>query len=272
MGYYENIYSKRLNRFGHTYQERKQGQREKEFEDYLAKSVYRIDFVYPLDQETQTPSTIPGTLEPYKEDDTETLAYLLTRVDDNIPSGTVLMLPDKDDVERPWMVLWLETMRASGYNRYIILRMIYEIDIGENIWGYIKGPKRSPIEDTLRSRVHTAVYGENENLYLLITPRNAAIKTDLYFSIAPGGITQGFRVTDFDVISTPGVEYVSLDPTFIRDETPAPTQTTSPDDEFYWLNGGTPVRPTSTTSSESSGAETPISGDISQGGTSNGGS
>jgi hypothetical protein len=34
-------------------------------------------------------------------------------------------LPDKDDIEEPWMVYYLEDIKASGYNRYIMLSMTH---------------------------------------------------------------------------------------------------------------------------------------------------
>jgi len=45
MSYYD-IYKLRLNRFGNDYQSRIQGEREKNFDLYLLKSVYRVDFLY----------------------------------------------------------------------------------------------------------------------------------------------------------------------------------------------------------------------------------
>jgi hypothetical protein len=59
MSYFEEVYLKRLNRYGHDYQTRVQGQREREFEGKLLKSVYRVNFIYE-DVEH------PGTLERYK--------------------------------------------------------------------------------------------------------------------------------------------------------------------------------------------------------------
>ena len=44
--YYEDVYLKRLNRYGYDYQSRVQAQREREFEGKLLKSVYRVDFDY----------------------------------------------------------------------------------------------------------------------------------------------------------------------------------------------------------------------------------
>jgi hypothetical protein len=55
----------------------------------LLKSVYRVDFEF--EDETH-----PATLERYKQNETELMQYLLTRVSLNIPSGTILMIPDKD--------------------------------------------------------------------------------------------------------------------------------------------------------------------------------
>jgi hypothetical protein len=37
------------------------------------------------------------------------------------------MIPDKDSNEQPWLVYWLESIKASGYNRYIVLKMTHYI-------------------------------------------------------------------------------------------------------------------------------------------------
>ena len=115
---YFDIYNLRLNRYGNDYLSRMQNKREKEFAQYLAKTVYRINFSF--NDENQV-----GSFEKYKQDDTRTLQYLLTNVHLNIPNGTILQIPDKDKVLKPWMVYWLEHIEASGYNRYIMLRMTH---------------------------------------------------------------------------------------------------------------------------------------------------
>ena len=238
MGYYDEIYLKRLNRYGTDLQSRQQGQRERKFEDYLAKSVYRIDFEYDE-------STYPGTLEPYKQDESETQAYLLTRVSLELPNGTILMLPNKDVVEKPWMVWWLESMKASGYNRYVLLRMTHEISwISESgaectQWAYFYGKGSFAVEDTVKSKTGQALYAENNNLHMFITSTNKEIKKDGYFKVTTAEIEQAFRITEIDVISTPGVEYVSVDPSYIRDETAPPAQSSADAaEDFFWLNGG----------------------------------
>ena len=62
---YYDIYLKRLNRYGNDYQTRTQKKRERDFENYLLKSVYRVEFDY--NQEI-----VPATFERYKQDETET--------------------------------------------------------------------------------------------------------------------------------------------------------------------------------------------------------
>jgi len=79
-----------------------------------------VDFIFENEMH-------PGLLERYKQDETELMQYLLTRVNLNMPSGTILMIPDKDNNEQPWLVYWLESIKASGYNRYIVLKMTHFI-------------------------------------------------------------------------------------------------------------------------------------------------
>ena len=63
--YYENAYRRRLNRYGLDYQSRIQSQRERDFDNYLYKTIYRVDFEYNGD-------LIPASLERYKQVYSET--------------------------------------------------------------------------------------------------------------------------------------------------------------------------------------------------------
>ena len=234
--YYEDVYLKRLNRYGTDYQSRVQAQREREFEGKLLKSVYRVDFEY--DNETH-----PGTLEKYKQDETELMQYLLTRVSLNLPNGTILMIPDKDFELQPWMVFWLESIKASGYNRYIVLKMTHYItwrDRNKNeqqSWCYFHGSGDSALKDSFKAA--GAVYSEDENSRFAIMPVNENLRKDDYMEIGEGNLREAYRVAGYDIHSTQGVEYVSLDPMYIKDQTPAPTQKPGESSEdYFWLNGG----------------------------------
>ena len=222
---YYDIYLKRLNRYGNDYQTRTQNKRERDFENYLLKSVYRIEFEYDT-------KINPATFERYKQDETETLHYLLTRVDVNIPNGTVLMLPNKDDELKPWMVYYLEAIKASGYNRYVVLKMTHFLNWKDregnsrSSWAYMYGQEDNMLKDELQSRSRSdARYTENLKGSFFVLPTNEYLRKDDYLEVGEGALKEGYRVTGYDIQSTPGVEYVSVDPVYLRDHTPAPEQT-----------------------------------------------
>ena len=238
MKYYD-IYLQRLNRYGTDYQSRLQRKREIGFDYYLAKSVYKIEFEW--DNETHI-----GSFEKYKQDETQTLHYLLTHVDVNIPNGTILNLPDKDDELKPWLVYYLERIKASGYNRYIMLRMSHFLTwtardgSTQTSWAYMYGQEDNMLKDELKSRSRMdTLYTENLKTSFFIMPRNQYVRKDDYFIIGEKPFQEYFRVTGYDIQSSEGVEYVTVDPVYEFDLTAPPSQTAADDSaEFYWFNGG----------------------------------
>ena len=239
MGYFEDIYKKRVNRYGLDYQSRIQREREELFDLYLLKTIYRVDFLFE-DEE------VAGSLEKYKQDETQTLQYLLTKTSVNIPNGTILMIPDKDKIKKPWLIYYLEDIKASGYNRYIVLKMTHYLTwtardgSQQESWAYMYGQEDNMLKDEIRSRSRMdAIYAENLKMSFFVMPTTPKIKKDDYLEIGTGELKEQYRVTGYDIQSTPGVEYVTVDPTYEYDLTPAPQQQPGDsEDEFFWLNGG----------------------------------
>lgn len=236
---YFDIYKKRLNRFGNDYQSRVQGEREHLFDLYLLKSTYRVDFVY-------NDEVHPGSLEKNKQDNSETRQYLLTHVDLNIPNGTILMISNKDEIDQPWMIYYLENIKASGYNRYVVLKMTHFLTwtardgTTQTSWAYMYGQEDNMLKNEIRSRSRMdTIYAENLKLSFFVMPVNSNLKIDDYFIIGEKPLQEQYRVTGFDIQSTPGVEFVSVDPVYEFDQTPPPQQTPSDnEEEFFWFNGG----------------------------------
>lgn len=240
MDYYNDIYKKRLNRYGLDYQSRVQGMRERSFELLLEKSIYRIDFDYDG-------KINPGVFEKYKQDETRTLHYLLTRTNLNIPNGTILMISNKDNQEEPWMIYYLEDIKASGYNRYIMLKMTHYITWKArdgkiySSWAYLYGQEDNMLKDELQARSRAdARYTENLKTSFFILPINEHIKKDDYLVINENTpLEEAYVVTGYDINSTKGVEYVTIDPVYIRDKSPDPIKTeTDSDEDFFWIKGG----------------------------------
>ena len=238
MSYYD-VYQQRLNRFGNDYQSRIQGAREYNFDLYLLKSVYRVDFEYEHCHHA-------GSLEKYKQDDTKTLQYLLTKVDLNLPNGTLLEIVDKDNVKQTWMVYYLENIEASGYNRYIVLKMTHYIRwLGrDDQWhwthAYLYGQEDNMLKDEVKSRSRMdALYAENLKSSFFVVPTNEFIRKDCYFIVGEKPLQEYYRVTGYDMQSTPGVEYVTIDPVYEFDLSHAPLQEEGDNDEdFFWFKGG----------------------------------
>lgn len=236
---YFDIYKKRGNRYGLDYKSRVQNERERLFDLYLLKSLYRVDFQYQDE-------IIEGSLEKYKQDETRTMQYLLTKVSINIPNGTILMIPDKDLNEQPWMVYYLEDIKASGYNRYIVLKMTHFISwvdkngVEHNSWAYMYGQEDNMLKDEIRSRSRMdTIYAENLKLNFFILPVNEFITKNDYLIIGEKPLQEYYVVTGYDRQSTPGVEYVSVDPTYEYDLTPPPERPSGDtSDDYYWLEGG----------------------------------
>ena len=239
MRYFEDIYKKRVNRYGLDYQSRIQREREELFDLYLLKTIYRVDFFFE-DEE------VAGSLEKYKQDETQTLQYLLTKTNINMPNGTILMIPDKDKIKKPWLVYYLEDIKASGYNRYIVLKMTHYLTwtardgSQQESWAYMYGQEDNMLKDEIRSRSRMdTIYAENLKMSFFVMPTTPKIKKDDYLEIGTGELKEQYRVTGYDIQSTPGVEYVTVDPTYEYDLTPAPQQQPGDsEDEFFWLNGG----------------------------------
>ena len=236
---YFDIYKKRVNRYGLDYQSRIQGEREQLFDLYLLKTIYRVDFLYEG-------TYYPGSFEKYKQDETETLHYLLTNVDLNIPNGTILMIPDKDKVNKPWMVYYLENIKASGYNKYVMLKMTHFFTWrdrnGENreSWAYMYGQENNMLKDEIRSRSRMdTIYAENLKSSFFVLPKTPHLKKDDYIIVGEEPFQEQFRVTGYDIQSSEGVEYVTIDPIYEFDLSAAPVQKEEDNSEdFFWFNGG----------------------------------
>jgi hypothetical protein len=144
------------------------------------------------------------------------------------------------------MIYYLEDIKASGYNRYIVIKMTHYLTwkdrsgVVQNTWAYFYGQEDNMLKDELKSRSRNkTLYTENLKLSFFIMPRNEYLRKDDYMEVGEGPLKEAYVVTGYDIQSTPGVEFVSVDPQYIRDLTPAPKQTEEDEkDDFFWINKG----------------------------------
>ena len=229
---YLDLYKQRLNKNGKNIQKRLEEGRRKNFEQFLYSSPHYVTFNY-------NEKIIECVFEPYKQDETQTLMYILCRADITFFSpGEIININNED-----YMFYYLDERKNSGYNRWVVIKLnqnitwINEDGTTYNSKAYVYSQENNMLKNELKSRSRSAtLYLENLKLDFLIMPVNKNIKINSYLTISFNGISRAERVTGFDFISTPGVMYVSMDPTITRDLTPPPEKTPSDDpNDFFWL-------------------------------------
>jgi hypothetical protein len=104
------------------------------------------------------------------------------------------------------MIYWLESIQASGYNRYIILKMTHHIiwrdrdGFAQNSWCYMYGQQDNMIKDEIRSRSRMDVlYTENLKMSFFVLPTNKYLRKDDYLEIGEGELKEAYRVVGYDI-------------------------------------------------------------------------
>ena len=106
-------------------------------------------------------------------------------------------------------------------------------------WAYMYGQENNMLKDELRSRSRMdTVYNENLKSSFFIMPVNPYIRKDDYFIVGEKPLQEYFRVTGYDIQSTEGCEYVTIDPVYEYDLSAAPTPPTDySGDDYFWFKG-----------------------------------
>jgi hypothetical protein len=119
------------------------------------------------------------------------------------------------------MIYYLEEIKASGYNRYIVLKMTHSLSwtardgSTQKSLAYMYGQEDNMLKNEIRSRSRMdTIYEENLKLSFFVMPTTPYLKIDDYFIIGEKPLQEYYRVTGYDIQSTPGVEFVSVDPIY----------------------------------------------------------
>lgn len=235
---YRDIYRMRLERGGSTPFERIAEGRKKNFLRFLASSPHRIG-----GENNDGSIKFEGVLEPFRQSEKRTLMHLL------VPVSIVFSIGDIVEIEgERYLVFDWDERRGSGYNRFLLLELTQAIQ-----WrnpdnstyqseAHIYDQTDNMLKNELKSRSRSAtLYLENLKLAFMIMPVHIELKIGSYLEIEIANISRSFRVVGFDFMSTPGVLYVSMDPTFTRDFTPMPEKEEGESSaEYFWggdING-----------------------------------
>lgn len=228
---YFNIYKKRMNRYGDNATDRLEKGRQQNFEKFLYQSPHYTKFQYK-DKEVEC------VFEPSSQDETKTVMHVLCRVGEKFNPGDIVTICGKR-----YMFWYWDERQDSGYNRWNVIKLSQYIEwLNEDgsTWSneaYIFSQQTNMLKNELKSRSRSAtLYLENLKLDFMIMPSDKNLEIGSYLVIKINDMSRAERVTGIDFLSTPGVMYVSMDPTIERDLTSPPEKKPEDDDnDYFWL-------------------------------------
>lgn len=228
---YFDIYKKRMNRYGDNATDRLEKGRQQNFEKFLYQSPHYTKFQYKEKE-------VECVFEPSSQDETKTVMHVLCRVGEKFNPGDIVTICGKR-----YMFWYWDERQDSGYNRWNVIKLSQYIEwLNEDgsTWSneaYIFSQQTNMLKNELKSRSRSAtLYLENLKLDFMIMPSDKNLEIGSYLVIKIDDMSRAERVTGIDFLSTPGVMYVSMDPTIERDLTPPPEKKPEDDDnDYFWL-------------------------------------
>lgn len=228
---YFDIYKKRMNRYGDNATDRLEKGRQQNFEKFLYQSPHYTKFQYKEKE-------VECVFEPSSQDETKTVMHVLCRVGEKFNPGDIVTICGKR-----YMFWYWDERQDSGYNRWNVIKLSQYVEwLNEDgsTWSneaYIFSQQTNMLKNELKSRSRSAtLYLENLKLDFMIMPSDKNLEIGSYLVIKIDDMSRAERVTGIDFLSTPGVMYVSMDPTIERDLTPPPEKKPEDDDnDYFWL-------------------------------------
>lgn len=228
---YFDIYKKRINRYGDNATDRLEKGRQQNFEKFLHQSPHYTKFQYKEKE-------VECVFEPSSQDETKTVMHVICRVGEKFNPGDIVTICGKR-----YMFWYWDERQDSGYNRWNVIKLsqcIEWLNEDGSTWSneaYIFSQQTNMLKNELKSRSRSAtLYLENLKLDFMIMPSDKNLEIGSYLVIKINDMSRAERVTGIDFLSTPGVMYVSMDPTIERDLTKTPEKTDEDEDnDFFWL-------------------------------------
>ena len=214
MGYYKDVYLKRLNRFGNNIQERIQGKKEYGFQYFKDKSPNKVEVLFESND-------WEGVLQIQESSEKEVFSYLLMDKEVILADGDIIdTIQFVDKKQQTWIIFHLDTFTSIGYNRYQIVeldRTIQWIEDGVvhkelcHVTGSGANLRDKSISEKFAISWDVAAVGLPNKILNLIMRTNANFKKGTRILIED----ETWKVTGIDKVSVPGVSYVTLKEDYI---------------------------------------------------------
>ena len=206
MAYYDNVYLKRVNKYGTTIQERIQNKKNHDFLAVIKKSPNQVKIL--KDNEI-----FMGILQNKVNSEKENISYLLTFKGLCWKDGTIVLTENQSDfVQKKWLIFHLEEYSSIGYDKYQVVELDREISwLNDNIlhtgYGHIVGSGDKSILSKFSIQFDiSGIYEPNKVLRLILSNNNQVKKGDRFLFDK-----EAYKVSGLDRISVPGLIYVTLE-------------------------------------------------------------
>lgn len=213
MAYLDEVYFKRINKYGFNIQERIQNKKIHDFNIVLKKSPNRVTIF--KDSEIYN-----GILQNKTNSEKEVIDYLLTNKFCKWDDGTILITENASDhQQKKWLIFHLDEFVSIGYNRYQLAELDREIELIEDgiIYkenAHIVGSGAKSITSKFSIQYDVSVFYEPNKTINLIMRTNSKLKKGLKLIIQD----EAWRISGIDKISVPGVSYITLEEDYISEE------------------------------------------------------
>lgn len=215
MSYYEDVYLQRVNRNGTSRQERILNTKIQNFENFLPKSMYKVDFSYNY-------QNYIGSLQPAKGDEKDIVSYMLTSKTVDIATGSILDITTSTGTNQKWLVTFKDYNDTYGYNKYkvyLLDRILTWYDKDKKVhtsYVNVASSKDSSVKDVFKNIGGGSAYREAQNYVNLIMKFDSNIQKEYYCLLNES--PRAFVVSGFDSETVPGVQYLTIDITLVRDK------------------------------------------------------
>lgn len=214
MSYYEDVYLKRINRFGTNIQERIQNSKIREFSIFLSKSPNKVR-IFKDGEEFE------GVLQNKTSSEKEVTSYLLTNIENDWDNGTIVNTQNlSNNLEQKWLIMHDDTYISIGYARYQVLELDMSIKWIDDGLTYNELVHFSGSGANLRDKAVTSKFVIQFDISLAYKPNkilSLVMKTHPHIKkgirILIGD--EVWRISGMDKTSVPGVSYVTLEEDYI---------------------------------------------------------
>lgn len=204
MGYFEDVYLKRLNRYGNNLQERIQNKKINHFKTILKKSPDQVKIF-------KDGQAYRAILESKTNNEKEVINFLIVSKDLNWDLGTQVVSEHLVDLtQKKWLLFHFDEVVSSGYNKYWVLENNRQIEwIKDGIYHkeWVHFDKNNAVARNFAIQFSiSGIYLPNRSLNIIMKTNND-LKLGEYVYIDD----ESWKVSSIDKITIPGLSYIVLE-------------------------------------------------------------